>query len=121
MFTPKCYRQMAKRMGYGSMFNESLQDALYRHQQTIEEIAGLLAEWKACGITQSRGKAVLVGLGYTETEVSDGLRLRRELDAAGVDELDQLLDEDGFPHPIEEPEFGLAPEAPAYGVVNSVS
>ena len=115
MFTKKCYRQIEKRMGHGSMFNESLQDALYRHQQTIEEVAGLLAEWKECGITQSRGKAVLVGLGYTETEVADGLRLRRELDAAGVAELDQL------DQPLDEPEYGLAPEAPAYGVVNSVS
>ena len=98
-------------MGYGSMFNDSMELACHMHQAVIEEAALLVADAESAGISQRDIVRVLEGYGYSSTEIADTLRIKRTV---------LEFDEEGFPLPIEEPEFDLSPERAAWDVLATV-
>ena len=85
MWTSKCYEQIDRQMGYGSMFSASLQKAAYMHQAVLDEIADVDIP---AGFTIGETKAYLKSLGYSDLQVRDAVRYQGEL---------LEVDEDGLP------------------------
>ena len=82
MFTKKCYRTIESQMGFGSMFNASLEASCNNHEVIIQEVAQSILDW---AVPIGQAKPVLIGLGYTAAQVSDGIRYLRETDPTKVE------------------------------------
>jgi len=78
-FTKNCYKAIELRMGFSTMFNGALEMACHLHQAIIEDVAETLIEW---AVPVRESVPVLIGLGYTNVQISDAIRLLREQKAA---------------------------------------
>lgn len=74
-FTKNCYKVIDLKMGFSTMFNGSLEMACHLHQSVIEEIGEMILEW---AVPVKESVPVLIGLGYTNVQISDAIRLLRE-------------------------------------------
>lgn len=100
VWTASCYEGIEQRHEVSTMFNSRLEQAMHNHHAVLVELCGMIAEWTALEVPQSIQKDIMTGLGFGAQEIHDAFRV--------------FSDE-------AEAEFGVAKEAPAYDVVNSVS
>jgi hypothetical protein len=77
MLTNEDSRSIDFQMGCKPMFSATLEHMCHLHYVVMEEIADTLEEWNQY-FSISVAKKILVQLGYTNSQIADGARLRRE-------------------------------------------